>query len=350
MAAQVAPAIALQDPTRQVLLLDLSVHADSSIVTLGGTDVEGQHCVGQNVINGLGKGVTSVGFLEAAQERLIREAGSAIKSPLQRGFGWPGISRRAAPAPQNHAFEWQDHAVRVASFHPSGGAPANLWVSPGGYQLLNLVNEGNVGSYSAALRRAFAAMEPANVVVLIDTDAELSERSATVVGVAASSEIAMVTTPYFLDYARLMFLDPVNTVVNCLHWLHGADTDFRSKIRTVIINKINSKANKPCVLDVGTSAAQSFICTPSNDTKERIEKIIRDLYDRCVNDNLQVYFEGTAGFADINAFTDRFITGLASVPDSVWQTCTDVGSPVVVKASEQHASEEFHNLARRILA
>ena len=130
-----------------VLLLDLSIQGDSSVITLGGTGepdafVPGLRTKGAERIAAVAATRTAGGFLAAAQA--FHASGSAAPQAasgavsgwgFMRGSGAPLGGAAAAPA----SFPWREHCVNVAEVHAPGGAPKNLFVAPGGRALYKCV-------------------------------------------------------------------------------------------------------------------------------------------------------------------------------------------------------------------
>lgn len=128
-------------------------------------------------------------------------AAAAAPSPAVLFNTYWNASKPAPPRADVAAIDWRAHAVRPVrprctpavdsitshsrlalqlDVHPKGKAPPNLWLSAGGSRLHRVLQHDEIAGAAAALRAAFAAMP--DTVVLIDTDAEVSERPCSSLG------------------------------------------------------------------------------------------------------------------------------------------------------------------------
>ena len=332
LSSQVAPALALAHPDKNVLLLDLSIQSDSSVITLGGTGepdafVPGLRTRGAERIAALLEQRTALGFLNAA--RAFNPPPQAAASAVS---GWGMLRGSAAPSPTRAAasFPWREHCANVASVHQAGGSPPNLYVAPGGRPLYQCVPQDQLLSAAASLRTAFASCD-SDLIVIIDTDAELSERCTSLIGLAACGDIALVLTSSWSDYQRVVD-DPANGLFPGLAWLEANDPGCVAKVACLIFNQVTKNNTQPTSL--ANSPVPVLPFTPPKSSADSMADILEHVLSMC-NDPATKYrrfFKASSDdalFADVAAFTARFVTGLATVPDTLWQECLDKGRPVV---------------------
>ena len=332
LVSQVAPALALRNPGKQVLLLDLSIQGDASVITLGGTGaprdlVPGIRTRGAEVIAALPNEKRSLAF--------VNNAVMAATPPVFMG-GWGVLGRAVTPANLGSGrahltsgFEWQKHAVRVRDAHPAGNAPENLWISPGGRALYTAFPASEVLTTAASLRTAFTAMGP-NVLVVIDTDAELAERTSSLIGISASRSLCMVLTSSWTDYQRLLD-DAANGFFAGLTWLAERDPASAAKISLVVFNNVQ-------LLNKNKSGVGGTMLpfTPPRAALDAIGDISNHLYSMgtAPTTNYKQFFSDPAVFGSHHAFVERYVTGFSTVPTTVWQDCQARGVPVVCAAGE----------------
>ena len=324
-----------------MLLLDLSIQGDSSVITLGGTGepdafVPGLRTKGAERIAAVAATRTAGGFLAAAQ---AFQAGSAAPPSPQAAAtavsGWGFMRGSASPlggaAAAPASFPWREHCVNVAEVHAPGGAPKNLFVAPGGRALYKCVPDDQIMGAAAALRAAFACCGP-DLLVVIDTDAELSERCTSLIGLAAAQDIALVLTSSWGDYQRVVD-DPANGLFPGMAWLEANDSGAKAKVACVVFNQVTKTNVTPIKLANSSVAVLPF--TPPKSSVDSMTDILEHMVSMC-NDPATAYrrffahSDVDAAFADTAAFAAAYVTGLATVPDTLWQECLEKGRPVVV--------------------
>lgn len=328
LVSQVAPALALLNPGKQVLLLDLSIQGDASVITLGGTGAP------RDLVPGIRtRGAEVIAALPNEKRSLAFVSNTVIAPPAFVG-GWGVLGRAVTPANLGSGrvtsvFEWQKHAVRVREAHPDGNAPDNLWISPGGRALYTAFPAAEVLTTAAALRTAFTAMG-SDVLVVIDTDAELAERTSSIIGIAASRGLCMVLTSSWTDYQRLLD-DAANGFFAGLAWLAERDPTSAAKISLVVFNNVQ-------LLNKNKSGVGGTMLpfTPPRAALDAIGDISNHLYSISTSPttNHKQFFSDPAVFGSHHAFVERYVTGFSTVPTTVWQDCQARGVPVVCAAGE----------------
>jgi len=224
LVSQTAAAVAASNLLRTVVVLDLSIQGDASVALLGGVHEPlefstGVSTRGMENISKVPAERTARGFLEAV----------AAKQPT-KAF-WRGMAP-AAP------FDWRAHVVSVAEAYPAGGAPPNLYVAPGGASL-----HGAPLDPLALVEKVRAAL-PADAVVLVDTDAELSERPPSLLGLAVADSVCVVASASWSDVQRLLS-DPVNSLFAALAHVSQALPGYRGVVSTFVFNNLSKVSKEP---------------------------------------------------------------------------------------------------------
>ena len=380
LCSQVAASVARDKPTQQVLVLDFSIQGDTSTILLGGTgepdaDQVGARTRGGGRVASLPLSQTAAGFITAAREAhaataaaeaeaasLVGRLGSARLRLWGGSAGKVAASESAATAPP--LFSWREHAVQPSLMHPSGRAPSNLYISAGGGRLHKLLPDAASSADAAsALRLVFSKFLSSDVLVLIDTDAELSERGCSSAGIASASELCLVLSSSWTDYNRVLD-DSANGLFAAMSGLEASDPAFKARIQLIVFNNVAKRTSTPSEL-CGSPSALPF--TPPAPAKAAIADILSHLLSMTrgepgASSNLRRFFAGgdenaedsteeAPQFASLAAFTARYAAGMATVADSLWQHCLAAGVPVSsATATEPQAAtaEQLATIAKRL--
>lgn len=338
LSSQLAPAIALANPDKNVLLLDCSIHGDSSCFLMGGVRepvnyVEGVRTRGAENIAALAKIQFAAQFLAAAKAYANQET-------LTSSSFWRGKSVARTPA-----FNWKVHTACPYEVNRDGHCPQNLYVSPGGRHNHEVDFEG----VSVALLKVFSQMS--NTIVIVDTDCELSERGASLAAIGASDAIVMLVSSSWTDYLRSLD-DVANGMFNALNYLTNVVPGFKARIKTVLINDVQKRNGSNSGL-LGVRNALPF--TPPNPSTEAISDILTHLHQSCNNtrSNFGRFFDPAASLATIESFVKQFVTGLSTVPETLWQSSWKFGTPIIVNPQgEAHvcAAAQIKTIANKIIS
>lgn len=343
LCAQLAPAVALAAPGRDVLLVDMSIQGDASTYLLGGVAEPTQATSGARTRGGealaalaADKGVTA--FVRAA---LLARAPppAAAAAAEQRPSFWRGVVTAAPPPPTPPpppSVDWKAHAVRPLDVHPAGNAPPNLWLLAGGKDLFGLPFEGGV---APALR---AALKASGALVLVDTDAELSERGASLAGIAAADELALVVSTSWADYLRALD-DPANSLMAALaHLGTHPDTAFLApRIAHVYFNCVQKRLAAP-----GGLAALTLPFTPPQSALDAMADICAHLCS-VARAGRERHFVGSLDTPE--DFMRRYVTAVPTVPDAAWAAAALKGQPLVCDPADQAAATHVRAAAARLL-
>lgn len=324
LAANMAAAVAACKPATPVLLLDMSIHGDSSRILLGGvqpptTEVQGVRTLGDQRLGELPPGRTARGLLDATQ----------APAPAAGRSWWRGTSVAAAPG----VFDWQAHAVRPADAHPGGGSPSNLFLAAGGPSLYDITFQPTVD----ALRAALASMT--GVIVIMDTDAELSERGASLAALGAANKLLVVLSSSWFDFGRLLD-DKGNSLFAGLAWLSNLKPEYAPKVSKLVFNGLQKRANAACNF-MGTPDALTF--TPPKTTTDAVEEIITYLSQvGGENDGaIAKRFEEEAAFASPAALAARYMVGVQNMSEGTWQKTLWSGKPIGTSGVDAEAANNI---------
>jgi len=334
LVSQLAPAIAIANPTKAVLLLDCSIQGDASVFTCGGTAeptmfAPNVRTLGAERMAAVPVQRTALGFIQAAKNAYTA---AAAPPPVVRSF-WRGSTVSTASTTPNVAFDWTQHAVRVSDVHPAGGAPPNLFVSVGGRALYGLPFDG----VSVALKAVFRAMSD-DVIVLIDTDAELSERGASLGALGASTFLAMVISASWPDYLRSLE-DPANSLFGALDYLQREVPGFDSKIKMVISNSVQKTRNAFTSM-CGIANIVPF--TPMSLSLDAVSEIVTHLHGYAVDDtnNIRRFFYNPDNtLANPGTFISDVFTAVPIFSEGIWQKTWNNGKALVIKPWSDEPSQ-----------
>jgi MinD-like ATPase involved in chromosome partitioning or flagellar assembly len=335
LVSQLGPAIALANPGAKVLVLDFSIQQDTSVILLGGTQQPDTFQPGIR-----SKGAEVIANLPPQQRALglVR----AIMTPPQKPSFWRGMVSTSA---QDAPLDFEKYCVQPSIVHPTGRAPANLFVAAGGPELYNFEPITQAISLASKMREYFARLS--NTIILIDTDAELSERVSSLIGIASAQSIAVVLSSAWNDYERL-HADKANGFFECLRYLTHNDQGFDGKVMHVIFNNVVKRINDPSTL--AESLCIPF--TPPADNRSSMEDIVTHLYSVCANreSNYKMYFSDPGAFKSATEFAQTYVTGVSAIPTTVLQQSLSLGQSIMMQRSsapQEAASSQLTHVAKR---
>jgi len=312
LASQTAVAVAQRSPTQTVVFLDLSIQGDASVALLGGVKEPTQFATGvatRGMENLVKVSQTSRAFLEAIWNR-----------PKPARSFWRGTAAL-------EAFDWRAHVVSVREAFPAGCAPHNIYLAAGGPSLHGTAEVAQVIALAADVRAAL----PANAVVIVDTDAELSERFASLLGLAIADSVVVVASASWQDMQRLIS-DPVNSLFKAMAFLRANMPAFRATVHTFVFNNLAKTSKEPC---------NHLAFTPPADTV----RIIREIGAYVAGSpDVQPFLKPHADFfAEITA-------AVAVVPDGPKLKALETGNALVTSPrteAELTAAAILEALAKR---
>jgi len=337
LASQLAPALALARSDRTVILVDLSIQGDATTFLLGGVSEpasasSGARTRGGEVFSSLPREKSAAALVEA----VLKPAAPVAEAP--RGFFWRGtaVAAPAAAAP----FDWKAHAVRPVDVHPAGNCPPNLYLVPGGKDLYGAPFEG----LAPALR---AALVDTGAIVLVDTDAELSERGSSLAGIAAADHLAVVVSTSWTDYLRTLD-DPANSLFAALAFLSVSHPQLTPRIRHLVFNNVQKRTGAP---GGPPSAPMLLPFTPPAPSLGSIVEIASHMRSVAADSTHGRYFGTPTN--DVAGFLQAYVTAVPAIPESAWQASAANGQPLVSvpqpKEAEMQAAVHLHAAAHQFL-
>jgi hypothetical protein len=194
-----------------------------------------------------------------------------------------------------------------------------LYLIPGGKALYGLPFEG----LAPALRLALAG---SGAKVFVDTDAELSERGASLAGIAAADQLAVVLSTSWSDYARSLD-DPANSLLAALAFLKTKHADLTPKIGHVVFNNVQKRLSAPSGL---ASVPGLLPFTPPSSSLESLVEIASHLRSVAVDPagNRASFFASQTALAATSDFLRTYVTAVPCVPESAWQAAARTGTPL----------------------
>jgi MinD-like ATPase involved in chromosome partitioning or flagellar assembly len=269
---QLAAALAVSRPDLTVTVLDASIHADSSIMLLGGLQEPKNDAAARSHGEELRARVADKSFLTLVNALAGDNAAGAAAAPAPVRTGWGRLlGTAAAPPPVTvapTAATIAQHAVRVSDVYPEGGAPTNMFLVPGGATLKDMANDVAVRG-SASLGTAFAGA-PETHVYLLDTDAEICERAASACAAAAAQSLALLSSANWSDFLRAL-TDPINSITVAL-----APPFPPKTIDRVVFTRVAKTRNETTAIE----GANVSPFKPVNAASDNIHQIIAYAYER----------------------------------------------------------------------
>lgn len=342
--AQLAASLAVQRPDLTVVVLDASVHGDASTLLLGGLQEpknspsarsHGEELCAAQVAAGKSTFLLMTAFAGTA-------AGAAPTTT--RATGWGRMltsvsSTTAATEPAvalTHATILATYATRVRDAHPTSDAPTNLYLVVGGATLTGLTNEMAVRA-SQTIGSAFAAA-PADVVYILDTDAELCERPASACAAAAAGGLALLSSANWSDFLRSL-TDPVNGITIAL-----APPFPPKKIERIIFTRVSKTRNEMTTV----AGAPVLPFKPVNAALANIEQIVTYAHDRAqAGGPMQPYIDANT---TLRQFAEDHVIVVPDLPENIISTSVMKGVPVAYMEAGGAVTEDALAAAQQQLA
>lgn len=300
LAAQLSAAYATSHPDATVILIDSSVHADSSSFLVGGM---------QAPVDGESKSMAE-SILAQSNKDFAALMNALIAAPAQ------GLSRLWGRAPGSSRVNVLDYALKPSDVWASGDAPANLHVLPGGRALTSITTE--TAPVMASALAELVRSSPTNYTFIFDTDAELRERVASTIACVAAEKIIVVTSSMWSDFLRIL-TDPSNSLIDFLNDL----TDPR-KIAHFVFTNIPKTRNDPSALH-GTEVL-SF--KPDKEASNNIEQIVSYVFERSSDGPFRPLLTMPIE-PQITAFTQSKVSGVFAINEKIIQKSTLMAQPIV---------------------
>jgi hypothetical protein len=304
---QLAASLAALNPSTKVVVIDASIHGDATTMLLGGFSEP----LGEDFYTKGGE--TSAKFPDSKLQALFE----TLKKSREMKHTLSLLEKMWRPSggAETPTVDIVAMSVNVLKAHPAGNAPPNLFLVTGGELIDQEFNEPEI---AVALREAMDAAP--DVVFLIDTDAEITERGPTLIVTRANTEIFLVTSPNWADFLRCVS-DPVNKL-----------RDLKDLTTKILFTKVPKTLNTPTDLE----GVPCFGFKPVKSSMENVATICAYVRERKLlppGDSLQDFIRNR-------------VLALPELPDVALNISVDTGEPIAVGGG--NAKDFIDFVARRI--
>ena len=317
LVSQLAAAYAHANPELTVVVIDASLHADSSAHLLGGlqepsSEYPTAKSMADGMISALAPSKTFHGLLHA------------LGSPAPAVSSFGRLWARGSAAPR---IDPLDFAVTPATHYARGGVPSNLRLIAGGATLKGL-DAAQAPSLAKSLSDAMRSA-PDTVLFVIDTDAEICERPSSSIAAAAADRIAIVASSMWSDFLRLLS-DPHNNIPD---FLAGIPGDARKISHFVFTNLPKTRTNEYSI-----HGAQVLNFQPNKESVGNVEQIVSYVYERHISGPFAQYI--TLPTHDrVSEFTGRLASGVLCFPEGIIQNATLHATPIATMTASASSAD-----------
>ena len=210
--------------------------------------------------------------------------------------------------------------------------PGNLWLCAGGSTLVGVCEDADVARAGELLRGGIEALGD-EWVMFADTDAELAERVASRIALAATARMVLLLSSSWNDYTRTLD-DPINGVFAVLQKME--ETGVRTPaIEMVLFNHVKQKSGAAIKLHstadgFGRDATLPF--SPVKNVQSQMAQISDHLFSagwvNAERDWKRFYVNGGEGVEDEGVFSDTYVTALFELPDNANHASQLTGTPI----------------------
>jgi len=315
VAAQLSAAFAAHNELRNVLLIDCSLHADSTVYLLGGVRepdelVHGIHTQGQLVMH-KNPTKTAADFFTQAYN---------AKSGSTLGRAWRSIK-----------------SPMLEDFMIKSSVASNLFVLPGGPKLYEAVTSVNRADVSKAVYEKIQNLGD-DWMVVFDLDAELMERPASLLGLEVSNSIVVVLSPQWADFQRVVD-DPINSLFTALKHLRNT-TGQHGTVSAFLFNKCEKTRN---------AESLPFPFTGVNSAVEACAQICgyaqNQIFSR--ETGFSQFFNVTTTNAE--RFAVQYVTALHNLPENIIQKSNMTGVQIPYLTTGSGVTQDALDTTKTIL-
>lgn len=152
--------------------------------------------------------------------------------------------------------------------------------------------------------------------VFVDTDAELTERGASLAGIGAADSLALVLSTSWADYLRTLD-DPANSLFAALVSLAGRHPELSPRVAHVVFNGVQKRLSAPSGFE---SAPGVLPFTPPSSALESIAEISAHLRSVACDPatGYARFFAIPETLASDAGFVKMYVTTVPAVPDGAW--------------------------------
>ena len=322
---QLVSEYARQHPDVSVAVFDFSIQADASVSFLGGTqepaeagDVKAR-TLGAQRMAALRPEKTGPGIVSAIMEREAKGGGG--------GGGILGAMANLALGGGGGGSALDLRSLFVQAYE-NGEGPANIFLASGGVKLHEVLTLQNAERVAGLIVDALAALD-GRWVAFFDTDAEVTERPATLAAVIAAERIILPLSANWSDYNRVVDGDPINSLFPVLK--HRLTNGLRcAKVDHIVFNSVKQKDSTPCSLHERSNRNATLPFSPVKNVRVQMSQMADHMYQQGWDDmehNYRVIYMDEQSIADEDAFAARYVQSLYSMPDNIVHISTLTGTP-----------------------
>jgi MinD-like ATPase involved in chromosome partitioning or flagellar assembly len=322
LSAQLSAAFAANNPNQRVLLVDCSVHGDSSSYLLGGVRAPDVFITG----------VRTQGQLIASQNPTKTTAAFFSSCLNARNAS---VLRKAWRATMAMPDSLEQYALKTSAFVPE--SPTNLYVLAGTPALLQEVTSANRTELAKAVLETLQLLGD-NWLIFFDLDAELMERQASLVGLEVSQNVVVVLSAQFADWARVLD-DPCNGLFTALKHLKST-TGQHGFISTVLFNKVAKTRNVE---------APPFPFTGNNSAVQACAQIVGHAHDLTFSRDHGMSCFYNHVVVNQEAFAMGYVTAVHDMPENLMQRTSSSGIPIVSLATGHGVTADVLDASKAIL-
>jgi len=330
--SQLSAAHARANPDTTVIVIDASLHADSSAHLYGGLqEPTDQYLDAKSLADGMISALPPTKTFAG----LLRALASA-PAPAASSF-----SRMWARAPAPARINLLDFTVNPSADFPAGRAPSNLHLIAGG-RALKSVEAAQAPALATALAEVIKAA-PADFLIVMDSDAELLERPASTIVAAAADKIALVASSFWADFLRALS-DPTNSVIDLLDGLKASGRNAK-KLDHIIFTQLNKTRNNESL--IWNAPVLNF--QAHKDALQNVEQIVSYVYERHTAPGAFSPYITDPVETRISELTERFVSGLFSFPEGIIQRATLKAIPIATMDASSSTAEAL-DISQQTLA
>lgn len=321
LAYQLVSQHAQAHPERQVLLVDFSLQGDASHLMLGGKEVTTKN--------------TAAALLRSLAEE---------KRSLASRFA--GLLIRTE---ERKPMEASDVAVSVVELHPESTQPSNLWLCPSTPDLVEAALELSTGAEfkAAALELRRRISQRAGLDVFFDTDAELMERSPSMLALSAADRLLLPLSTSQNDFRRIVS-DPRNALFSALRELEKRELPH-ARIDRVIFNRVPKHRNFATRLhaeNMSTDAVLLF--TPVAAAQEQMASLSDKMRDigwvpTPEAPDYRRFFHKASPKLSHGEFAERYVSALFEISGVSLQESSSTGVPLCAMTNASDALEKIQS-------
>jgi len=222
-----------------------------------------------------------------------------------------------------------DLRSKLVQVYKDGGGPDNIFLATGGVKLHEVLTLQNAERVAAMVAAALDKSE-GNWVAFFDTDAEVTERPATLAAVVAAQRIVLPLSANWADYNRVVDGDPINSLFPVLR--HRISNGLPcAKVDHVVFNSVKLKDSTPCGLHDDGRRGAMLPFSPVKNVRSQMSQMSDHMFSQGWEDmelQYRTIYMDDGSVNDEDAFAARYVQSLYSMPDNIVHVSALTGIPV----------------------